>query len=118
MPDCKHPPRRLFTWFVNDTLCIGCCDCGTVLAGAAEEGTPCKPTSPVSPYPGAQPNTAETFGRIPSPPPPKRFGYYGEALTTELLKSIQADLHTRFDYTDATGKNAKIKILSIKQEGV
>ena len=44
--------------------------------------------------------------------------YYGEALTTELLKSIQADLHTRFDYTDATGKNAKIKILSIKQEGV
>jgi hypothetical protein len=34
---CNHPPARLFTWFAHDdTLCIACCDCGEVLAGAAE----------------------------------------------------------------------------------
>jgi hypothetical protein len=34
---CTHPPARLFSWFANDgTLCIACCDCGDVLAGAAE----------------------------------------------------------------------------------
>ena len=34
---CTHPPARLFTWFAHDgTLCIACCDCGEVLAGAAE----------------------------------------------------------------------------------
>lgn len=35
-PTCKHPPTRLYTWFAYDgVLCIGCCDCGAVLAGAA-----------------------------------------------------------------------------------
>jgi hypothetical protein len=34
---CTHPPARLFSWFAHDgTLCIACCDCGDVLAGAAE----------------------------------------------------------------------------------
>ena len=34
---CNDPPARLFTWFAHDgTLCIACCDCGEVLAGAAE----------------------------------------------------------------------------------
>jgi hypothetical protein len=34
---CAHPPARLFTWFAHDdTLCIACCDCGEVLAGAAQ----------------------------------------------------------------------------------
>ena len=34
---CNHPPARLFTWFAHDgTLCIACCDCGEVLAGAAQ----------------------------------------------------------------------------------
>ena len=34
---CAHPPARLFTWFAHDgTLCIACCDCGDVLAGAAQ----------------------------------------------------------------------------------
>ena len=34
---CTHPPTRLFSWYAHDgTLCIACCDCGEVLAGAAE----------------------------------------------------------------------------------
>ena len=34
---CTHPPAHLFTWYAyDDTLCIACCDCGEVLAGAAE----------------------------------------------------------------------------------
>ena len=34
---CTHPPTRLFTWFAYDsTLCVACCDCGEVLAGAAQ----------------------------------------------------------------------------------
>ena len=37
MTTCPHPPTRLYTWFAYDgTLCIACCDCGEVLAGAAE----------------------------------------------------------------------------------
>lgn len=34
--DCPHPPSRYFSWFAKDTLCVACCDCGTVLAGGAE----------------------------------------------------------------------------------
>ncbi len=33
---CTHPPTRIFAWFANGVLCVGCCDCGEVLAGAAE----------------------------------------------------------------------------------
>lgn len=34
---CPHPPTRLFTWWAYDgTLCAACCDCGAVLAGAAD----------------------------------------------------------------------------------
>ena len=34
---CKHPARRVYTWFAYDgTLCAGCCDCGKVLAGGVE----------------------------------------------------------------------------------
>jgi hypothetical protein len=34
---CTHPPTRIFTWFAYDmTLCAACCDCGEVLAGAAQ----------------------------------------------------------------------------------
>ncbi len=32
---CKHPPERLFSWFAGDVLCVGCCECGAVLAGGA-----------------------------------------------------------------------------------
>jgi len=33
---CQHPSRRLYSWTAADgTLCVGCCDCGAVLAGAA-----------------------------------------------------------------------------------
>ena len=36
--ECKHPPERVFSWFSSDgTFCAGCCDCGKVLAGAANE---------------------------------------------------------------------------------
>lgn len=36
--ECRHNPARLFSWYANDgTLCVGCCDCGAVLAGAAEK---------------------------------------------------------------------------------
>lgn len=32
-----HPPARLWTWRAADgVLCVACCDCGAVLAGAAE----------------------------------------------------------------------------------
>lgn len=34
--NCKHPPTRLFCWFVGDILCICCCECGAVLRGGAE----------------------------------------------------------------------------------
>lgn len=37
-PDCvcTHPPRRLYSWYVVDgVLCVGCCECGGCLAGAA-----------------------------------------------------------------------------------
>jgi hypothetical protein len=41
---CTHLPDRLFTWWAynwrtdkNDILCAACCDCGQVLAGAAED---------------------------------------------------------------------------------
>ena len=38
MPPCTHPPTRIYTWFAYDgTLCAGCCDCGEVLAGAADD---------------------------------------------------------------------------------
>jgi len=31
---CKHPPKRLYSWIAADgTLCVGCCECGAVLAG-------------------------------------------------------------------------------------
>jgi hypothetical protein len=33
---CQHPARRLYSWRALDgTLCVACCDCGAVLAGAA-----------------------------------------------------------------------------------
>jgi hypothetical protein len=36
-PPCPHPPTRLYAWHAHDgTLCVGCNDCGAVLAGAAE----------------------------------------------------------------------------------
>jgi len=35
-PACNHPPARLFSWYAGDTLCVGCCKCGTVLKGGAE----------------------------------------------------------------------------------
>ena len=41
---CKHPPARYYSWFAynyrtgkKDILCIGCCDCGEILAGAVTE---------------------------------------------------------------------------------
>ena len=30
---CPHPPARIYSWFVGDTLCAGCCVCGETLAG-------------------------------------------------------------------------------------
>lgn len=34
---CPHPPARLCAWRAYDgTLCVACCDCGAVLAGAAD----------------------------------------------------------------------------------
>lgn len=33
---CGHPPHRLYSWQASDgTLCVTCCECGKVLAGAA-----------------------------------------------------------------------------------
>ena len=33
---CKHNPSRLYSWYAHDqTLCIACCDCGSVLKGNA-----------------------------------------------------------------------------------
>lgn len=33
---CKHPPSRLHAWTATDgTQCVGCNDCGAVLAGAS-----------------------------------------------------------------------------------
>lgn len=41
---CAHPAERLHAWWAYDgTLCVACCDCGAVLAGAADdvpEGVP------------------------------------------------------------------------------
>lgn len=41
---CSHPPERIYAWWAyncrtgkNDILCAGCCVCGQVLAGAAED---------------------------------------------------------------------------------
>ena len=33
---CKHPPVRLYSWFANNTLCVVCMDCQTVLTGGAK----------------------------------------------------------------------------------
>lgn len=34
---CAHVPMRLRSWFaVDGTLCVACCDCGAVLAGALD----------------------------------------------------------------------------------
>jgi len=34
---CTHPPQRIYAWWAYDgTLCAACCDCGAVLAGAAD----------------------------------------------------------------------------------
>jgi hypothetical protein len=34
---CTHPSSRLFAWFaVEDRLCVGCCACGALLAGAVD----------------------------------------------------------------------------------
>ena len=34
--ECKHPPEQLYAWYAADgTLCIGCCNCGKALKGAA-----------------------------------------------------------------------------------
>jgi hypothetical protein len=33
---CKHPPKRLYTWTATDgVLVVCCCQCGSVLKGAA-----------------------------------------------------------------------------------
>jgi len=41
---CSHPPERIYAWWAyncrtgkKDILCAGCCACGQVLAGAAED---------------------------------------------------------------------------------
>lgn len=41
---CPHPPERIYAWWAynyrtgkNDILCAGCCVCGQVLAGAADD---------------------------------------------------------------------------------
>lgn len=35
--NCPHPARRIFAWVAYDgSLCAGCCECGTVLAGEAQ----------------------------------------------------------------------------------
>jgi hypothetical protein len=32
---CKHPPERLHSWTAADgVVCVGCCECGALLAGA------------------------------------------------------------------------------------
>ncbi|HDZ27036.1 hypothetical protein LCGC14_1009420 [marine sediment metagenome] len=36
MKQCKHPPKRLFIWWVGEILCICCCECGAVLKGGAK----------------------------------------------------------------------------------
>ena len=37
---CKHPPERLFAWRAyDDTLCVGCCECGEVLKGGIVDGS-------------------------------------------------------------------------------
>ena len=33
---CQHPPTRLFSWYANGTLCVCCCECGSVLHGGVE----------------------------------------------------------------------------------
>ena len=42
--ECPHRPERIWCWWAynwrtgkNDIFCAACCDCGAVLAGAAEE---------------------------------------------------------------------------------
>jgi len=37
--NCEHTPRRLWAWTAYDgTLCVACCDCGTSLRGAIDQG--------------------------------------------------------------------------------
>lgn len=32
--ECEHPPSRLYSWTAFDkTRCVGCCECGAILAG-------------------------------------------------------------------------------------
>lgn len=43
MNNCKHPPKRLYSWFVIDPetgesiFCVGCCECGKILSGEVNE---------------------------------------------------------------------------------
>ena len=38
--ECKHPPKRLYAWYAYDnTLCIGCCECGKALKGGLPDGS-------------------------------------------------------------------------------
>lgn len=34
---CAHPPTRLYCWHVGEVVCVGCCQCGAVLQGAADD---------------------------------------------------------------------------------
>ena len=35
-PTCAHRPSRLYFWVADDGVrCVGCCDCGEMLAGAS-----------------------------------------------------------------------------------
>lgn len=46
---CKHPPTRLYAYHAADgTLCVCCCDCGSVLRGAiiAQDAVSCRQTGP------------------------------------------------------------------------
>jgi hypothetical protein len=45
---CKHPPARVYAWLAfDDTLCAGCCDCGTVLKGGMVTTPPRGAKSPL-----------------------------------------------------------------------
>jgi len=38
---CKHPAPQLYSWIAYDgQLCVCCCICGAVLAGAAQDTPP------------------------------------------------------------------------------
>ncbi|MCI0547059.1 MAG: hypothetical protein L0027_07220, partial [Candidatus Rokubacteria bacterium] len=32
-PKCEHPPKRLYAWTAAGVICVGCCECGAILAG-------------------------------------------------------------------------------------